>query len=152
MKTAIVMFSATSLSTRWLHSSYRQRCKHAMSGKNWIARSSGSCQTNFVIKKWNKIHMWQSHVEIEGYSVAYFDRIAAFKAPYHWTSIKGGAHMRFVEYSCIYEARMSSALNESSAIWCFKHSKAIEIRNGITFDFYMGLPQLWYLKPEVVQY
>ena len=27
-------------------------------------------------------HMWQSRVEIEDYSVAYFDRIAAFKAPY----------------------------------------------------------------------
>ena len=28
------------------------------------------------------VHMWQSRVEIEGYSVAYFDRITAFKAPY----------------------------------------------------------------------
>ena len=28
------------------------------------------------------IHMWQSRVEIEGYSVAYFDRIAVFEAPY----------------------------------------------------------------------
>ena len=28
-----------------------------------------------------KLEMWQSHVEIEGYSIAYFDRIAAFKAP-----------------------------------------------------------------------
>ena len=27
--------------------------------------------------------MWQSHVEIEGYSIAYFDRIAVFEAPYH---------------------------------------------------------------------
>ena len=27
--------------------------------------------------------MWQSRVETEGYSVAYFDRIAAFEAPYH---------------------------------------------------------------------
>ena len=27
-------------------------------------------------------YMWQSHVEIEGYSVAYFDRIAVFEAPY----------------------------------------------------------------------
>ena len=27
-------------------------------------------------------HMWQSRVEIEGYSIAYFDRIAAFEAPY----------------------------------------------------------------------
>ena len=26
--------------------------------------------------------MWQSRVEIEGYSVAYFDRIAVFEAPY----------------------------------------------------------------------
>ena len=28
------------------------------------------------------IYMWQSRVEIEGYSVAYFDRIAAFEALY----------------------------------------------------------------------
>ena len=41
--------------------------------------------------------MWQSCVEIEGYSVVYLDRIAAFKAPYRWTSVKGGAHMRFVD-------------------------------------------------------
>ena len=28
------------------------------------------------------IHMWQSRVEIEGYSIAYFERIAVFEAPY----------------------------------------------------------------------
>ena len=28
------------------------------------------------------IHMWQSRVEIEHYSVAYFERITAFKALY----------------------------------------------------------------------
>ena len=27
-------------------------------------------------------HMWQSRVEIEGYSVVYFDRIAVFKVLY----------------------------------------------------------------------
>ena len=43
------------------------------------------------------MHVWQSCVEIEGYSVAYFDRIAVFEALYHWTSIKGGAHTRFVD-------------------------------------------------------
>ena len=43
------------------------------------------------------VHMWQSRVEIEGYSVVYFDRIAAFEVPYHGTSVKGGAHMRFVD-------------------------------------------------------
>ena len=37
---------------------------------------------------------------------------------------------------------MSPALNESSAIWRFKGSDAIEIREGITFDFYTGLPHL----------
>ena len=42
------------------------------------------------------MHMWQSRVEIEGYSVAYFDRIAAFETPYRWTYVKGGAHMHFV--------------------------------------------------------
>ena len=41
--------------------------------------------------------MWQSCVEIEGYSVAYFDCITAFEAPYRWTSIKGVAHMRFID-------------------------------------------------------
>ena len=42
-------------------------------------------------------HMWQSCVEIEGYSVAYFDRIAVFEAPYRGTSVKGRAHMHFVD-------------------------------------------------------
>ena len=40
--------------------------------------------------------MWQSRVEIEGYSVAYFDHFAAFEAAYCWTSVKGRAHMHFI--------------------------------------------------------
>ena len=28
-------------------------------------------------------HVWQFCLEIEGYFVAYFDRIAVFEAPYH---------------------------------------------------------------------
>ena len=54
--------------------------------------------------------------------------------------------MRFVDSLDIHasnEARMSPALNGSSAIRCFKHSNAIEIRNGITFDFYTGLPHIY---------
>ena len=43
--------------------------------------------------------MLQSRVEIEGYSVVYFDRIAALEAPYRWTSVEGGAHMRFIDES-----------------------------------------------------
>ena len=59
-------------------------------------------------------------------------------------NFRQGAHMCFVDfrYSCIYEARMSPTLNESSAIQRFKPSNAIKIRNGITFDFYTGLPHI----------
>ena len=49
---------------------------------------------------------------------------------------------RFIRDSYIYEARMSPALNGNSAIWRFKHSNAIKIRDGITFDFYTGLPHI----------
>ena len=37
-----------------------------------------------IMSTWelSHIHMWQSRVEIEGYSVAYFDRIAAFEVRY----------------------------------------------------------------------
>ena len=37
---------------------------------------------------------------------------------------------------------MSPALNESSAMRCFECSDAIEIRDGITFDFCTGLPHV----------
>ena len=37
---------------------------------------------------------------------------------------------------------MSPALNRSSEIRRFKHSDAIKIRDGITFDFYTGLPHI----------
>ena len=51
---------------------------------------------------------------------------------------------RLIRYSCIYEARMTAALNGSSAIQRFKHSNAIKIHDGITFDFYTGLPHVLY--------
>ena len=49
---------------------------------------------------------------------------------------------RFIRYSSFYKARMSPALNGSSAIQRFERSNAIEICNGITFDFYTGLPHI----------
>ena len=90
------------------------------------------------------LHMWQSCVETEDYSIAYFDRIAAFKALYHWTSVKGSSYAlcRLFSYSRIYEAHMSPALNRSSAIQCFQHSDSIEISDGIIFDLYTGLPRM----------
>ena len=75
--------------------------------------------------------MWQSRVEIEGYSVAYFDRIAAFKAPSRWTSVKGRAHTCFVVVWICNEStkRMwAPPFNGSSAIRRFEGSDAIEIQ------------------------
>ena len=39
---------------------------------------------------------------------------------------------------------MNPALNGSSALEHFEHSSAIEIRNGILFNFYPGLPHVYY--------
>ena len=41
---------------------------------------------------------------------------------------------------------MSPALNGSSAIQRFEGSDAIEIHDGIMFDFYTGLPQYFFLS------
>ena len=41
-------------------------------------------------------YLWQSRVEIEHYSVAYFDRITVFEALKHRTSGKGGARTSWV--------------------------------------------------------
>ena len=38
--------------------------------------------TSQVVQSRKAKHLWQSRVEIEGYSVAYFDRIAVFEVPY----------------------------------------------------------------------
>ena len=39
--------------------------------------------------------MGQSHVEIKDDSIAYFDRIAVFEVPYHWTPSNGKAKYHF---------------------------------------------------------
>ena len=49
------------------------------------------------------MQMWQSRVEIEHYSVAYFNRIAAFEALLRRTSVKGGVHARCVNVASIDE-------------------------------------------------
>ena len=47
---------------------------------------------------------------------------------------------------------MSPTLNGSSAIWQFEGSDAIEIHDGITSYFYMGLPHVYiYQRKSAVQ-
>ena len=48
-----------------------------------------------------------------------------------------------IRYSCIYIAHMSPTLNGSSALQRIKLSDTLEIRNGIIFDFYTGLPHIY---------
>ena len=91
--------------------------------------------------------MWQSFMEIEDGSVAYFDRITAFEVllplNFHWG---WGSYMlcRLIKYSHIYEVRTSPTPNGgSSAIRHFKHSDVIKTHDGIIFDFYTGLPQIF---------
>ena len=92
------------------------------------------------------IYMWQSHVEIEGYSVAYFNRIAVFKVPYRWTSVKGEAHMHFVDLHASMEHVWAPPLTEvqwyGASNTAMRLKYAIEIRDGITFNFHTGLPHI----------
>ena len=86
--------------------------------------------------------MWQSRVEIKGYSVAYFDHIAVFEVPYRWTSVKGGAHTRFMDVWIAHEAMKHKWALPFTEVQHFKGNDVIEIHNGITFDFYTGLPHM----------
>ena len=48
-------------------------------------------------------HTWQSQVEIEHYSVAYFNHVTTFKVLQCGTSIKGEVNMHCVNMSSIHE-------------------------------------------------
>ena len=70
--------------------------------------------------------MWQSRIEFEYYSIVYFK-----------------AHTHFVDVSDIhYIVHVSSTLSGSSVLWRVQLRNALEIRNGIIFDFYLGLPHI----------
>ena len=53
---------------------------------------------------------------------------------------------RLIRYSCTLAVCMSPALNESFVPQCFERGNAVELRNGIMFDFYSGLPHMLYRK------
>ena len=62
--------------------------------------------------------MWQAHVEIEDYSVVYFNHIAVFEALYH-TCFVDVIHLR---------SAYEPTLNGSSATRHFECNNAIEVR------------------------
>ena len=75
------------------------------------------------------VHVWQFRVEIN-------DRITAFEALYHSTSVKDGAHTHLVDLSGIDGTllRTNPALNGNTVLERFERSNAVKIRNGIMFD------------------
>ena len=54
---------------------------------------------------------------------------------------------KLLKYSYIYK---KPALNVSAAIWCFKYGEAIEIRDGMIFDFYRRLSHISNLTLSVI--
>ena len=45
-----------------------------------------------------------------------------------------------IRYSFTYSVCTSPTLNGSSVLQLFEHGNTVEIRHGIMFDFYLGLP------------
>ena len=93
-------------------------------------------------------HMWQSQVEIKHHSVAYFDHITvtvrSAKTQYFRYGWGSYSLCKLMNTWHIYTARMSPTANGSSVLKRFKHSNAIEIRNGTMFNFYLGpVPHIW---------
>ena len=94
------------------------------------------------------------HVAVLGignkhYSVAYSDRVSAFIALYLRT---GGPHTRYIHVhveasicEALYAARtrMSPTFNRSLEIQRFERRDTFEIRTGIMFVFYPGLPHMY---------
>ena len=86
--------------------------------------------------------MWQFRVEIEYYSVAYFDCIqSAVSLTFRYEQ---GSYVvcSCVDRCCIYNAGLSTALNESSETQHFECSDMFEIYDRMIFDFYMRQPHI----------
>jgi len=88
--------------------------KSVLSGKVQVLRKSLAYDAHshsFLVHKYlhrsnvgyeiEQLYMWQSQVEIEHYSVAYFARITSFEALKRGASVKGGAHTRWVNSSIL---------------------------------------------------
>ena len=84
--------------------------------------------------------MWQSRVEIEDYSVAYFDRIALFESLYHWTPAKGGPHTRFIDTLAIHAStKLVNCCGCEYGQWkicLLTDGKAVQNSNMPVFNYY----------------
>ena len=79
-----------------------------------------------------------SEIQLDGYSVAYFNCITTPEAPYCGTVIKGAAHMRFINIVDIYTSTKPVWVPTLTVVH-FECGDVIEIWDGIIFDFYARL-------------
>ena len=75
--------------------------------------------------------VFRSHYRIRSTLTQYFR--------YGWGSY---ALCKFMNTWHVYRVRMSPTLNRNSVLQRFERGNAIEVRNGIMFNFYPGLPHL----------
>ena len=50
-----------------------------------------------------------------------------------------------MKHPCIFAAHMSPTINGSMALQRVEHNNAVQIHNGIMFDFYPGLPRIQFV-------
>ena len=86
-----------------------------------------------------KLYMWQSRVEIEHYSVAYFS--TALPPSKHCSAVlplRAGLICAMLTYQAL--------INGSTALQRFERGKVVKIRNGIMFLFDPGLPHILFAR------
>ena len=99
----------------------------------------------------NNKYMRQSWVEIEHYSIAYCETYYCFRSAVMQCFRYGRgsyALCKLMNTWHVYTAHMGPTSNGSSALQHFVHGNALEIRNGIMFDFYPGLPHTHFLASQ----
>ena len=87
------------------------------------------------------LHMWQSRVKTEHIPLRISIALPLLKSCNILFPLQVGL-ICAVNNLHIYTACTSPTPNGSSALQCFEHSNAIEICNGIMFDFYPALPHI----------
>ena len=89
--------------------------------------------------------MWQSRVEIEHYSVVYFDHITTgSKSSNAELPLRAGliCTAKTHEYLLSLRSAYEPCPLWKFALQCFECGNAVKIHNGIMFDFYLRLPQI----------
>jgi len=93
--------------------------------------------------------MWHSQIEIEPYSVAYFNHITTFKVLQHRTSVKRGAHMRSVGAWILDNSTpLTEVLHYSALNAVMRSNKLLSCLNFNTTKIELMHSKSQWVKPE----